>query len=147
MLRWFSKSLSLPVGIGAFIFGGLDLIGVMKCLVLLGAAQGSVVFIIFAFSLAALFFFLLVVFFLLMVIGVVLVLRQLLSFLCVFSCQYCDHNLKGVLPLRNVLRGVRLWLWRRWYIPGRQLSSGLTSSALSAYTTRMNHLKFGNRRE
>jgi hypothetical protein len=147
MLRWFSKSLSLSVGIGAFIFGGLDLIGVAERLILLGAAQGSVVFIIFAFSLAALFFFFLIVFFLIMVVGVVVVLRQLLSFLCVFSCQYYDHNLEGVLPLRNVLRGVRLRLWRRWYIPGRQLSSGLTSSALSAYMTRMNHLKFGNRRE
>jgi hypothetical protein len=33
-----------------------------------------------------------------------------LSFLCVFSYCYRDHNLEGVLPLRNVLRGVGLWL-------------------------------------
>jgi hypothetical protein len=91
-----------------FISCGLDLIGVMERLVLLGIAQGSVVSIIFAFSLVALFFFFLVVFFLLMVIVVVIILWQLLSFLCVFSCRYRDHNLKGVLPLRNVLRGV--WL-------------------------------------
>jgi hypothetical protein len=32
------------------------------------------------------------------------------SFLCVFSCRYRDHILEGVLPLRNVLRGVRLRL-------------------------------------
>jgi hypothetical protein len=130
-----------------FISGGLDLVGVAERLILLGVTQGSVVFIIFAFSLVALVFFLLVVFFLLMVIVVVVVLRQLLSFLCVFSCRYHDHNLEGVHPLRNVLRGVELQLWQRWYIPGHQLSSGLTSCALPGCTTRTNHLKFGNMRE
>jgi hypothetical protein len=84
-----------------FIFGGLDLVGVTERLIFLGVAQGSVVFIIFAFSLVALFSF-----FLLMVIVVVVVLRQLLSLLCVFSCRYCDHNLEGVLPLRDLLKGV-----------------------------------------
>jgi hypothetical protein len=58
-----------------FISGGLDLVGIVECLVLLGVAQGSVVFIIFAFNLVALFFFFLVVFFLLMIIIVVVVLR------------------------------------------------------------------------
>jgi hypothetical protein len=40
-----------------FISKSLDLVGVMECLVLLGVTPKSVVFIIFAFSLAALFFF------------------------------------------------------------------------------------------
>jgi hypothetical protein len=93
-----------------FISGGLDLVGVTECLILLGVTQGSVVFIIFAFSLVALFFFFLVVFFLPMIVVVVIVLRHLLSFLCVFFCRYRHHNLEGVLPLRNILRGVRLWL-------------------------------------
>jgi hypothetical protein len=147
MLRWFNKSLSLPVGMGGFISGGLDLVGVAECLVLLGVPKGSIVFNIFTFNLVALFFIFLVVFFLLTVVVVVVFLRQLLSFLCVFSYRYRDHNLEGVLPLRNILKGVRLRLWRRWYIPGCQLSSGLTSNALSGCTMRMNHLKFGNRRE
>jgi hypothetical protein len=131
-----------------FISRGLDLIGVAERLILLYVVQGSVVFIIFAFSLVALFFFFfLIVFFLPMIIVVVVVLRKLLRFLCVFSCRYCDHNLEGVLPLRNVLRGAGLRIWQRWYILGRQLSSGLTSSALLGCTTRMNYLKFENRRE
>jgi hypothetical protein len=125
-----------------FISSGLDLVGVVEHLILLDVAQGSVVFIIFAFSLVALFSF-----FLLMVIVVVVILPQLLSFLCVFSYRYHDHNLEGVLPLRNVLRGVGLWLWQRRYILGRQLSSELTFSALPGYTTRTNHVKFGNKRE
>jgi hypothetical protein len=125
-----------------FISSGLDLIGVMERLVLLDVTQGSVVFIIFAFCLVALFFFLLVVFFLPMIVVVVVILWQLLSFLHVFTFRYRDHNLEGVLPLRNVLRGVGLRLWQRWYIPRRQLSS-----ALPDYTMRMNHLKFGNKRE
>jgi hypothetical protein len=66
-------------------------------LILLGVTQRSVVFIIFAFNLVALFFFFLILF-LLMVIIVVVILRQLLSFLHVFSCRYRDHNIKGVLP-------------------------------------------------
>jgi hypothetical protein len=57
-----------------FISGGLDLIGVAECLVLLGIAQASVVFIIFTFSLVALFFFP-IVFFLIMVIVMVIVLQ------------------------------------------------------------------------
>jgi hypothetical protein len=130
-----------------FISGSLDLIGLAEHLVLLGVTQGSVVFIIFAFDLVALFFFFLVVFFFPMIVVVVIVLRQLLSFLCVFSYQYHDHNLEGVLPLRNAQRGVRLWLWQRWYIPGCQLSNGMTSSAPLGCTTRMNYLKFGNMRE
>jgi hypothetical protein len=77
-----------------FISGGLDLIGVTEHLILLGVAQGSAVLIIFAFSLVALFSF-----FLLMVILMVIVLRQLLSFLCVFSYRYHNHNLEGVLPM------------------------------------------------
>jgi hypothetical protein len=82
-----------------------------------------------------------------MIVVMVIVLWQLLSFLCVFSYQYHDHNLEGVLPLRNVLRGIKLWLWRRWYIPGCQLSSGLMSNALPGCTIRTNHLIIGNWRE
>jgi hypothetical protein len=78
-------------------------------LVLLGVAPRGVVFIFFAFSLVARLFFFLVVFFLPLVM--VVVLWHLLSFLHVFPCRYCDHNLEGVLPLRNMLRGVMLWLW------------------------------------
>jgi hypothetical protein len=90
-----------------FISKSFDLIGVVECLVLLGIALGSVLFIFFTFSLVALFFFFfLIVFFFLLVM--VVVLRELLSFLRVFSCQYRDHNLEGVLPLRKVLRGVGL---------------------------------------
>jgi hypothetical protein len=92
------------------ISDGLDLIGIAEHLVLLNVAQGSVVFIIFAFSLVAIFFFFLIVFFLPMIVVMFIILLQQLSFLCVFSCRYRDHNLEGVLPLRNVLRGVRLWL-------------------------------------
>jgi hypothetical protein len=99
-----------------FISKSLDLIGTVERLILFGIASRSVVFIFFAFSLVSVFFFfLLIVVFLLIVM--VIVLRQLLNFLRVFSCRYCDHNLEGVLPLRNVLRGVGLWIWRRWYIP------------------------------
>jgi hypothetical protein len=57
-----------------FIFKSFDLIGIVECLVLLGVAPRSVVFIFFAFSLVALFFFLLVVFFLPMIIVVVVAL-------------------------------------------------------------------------
>jgi hypothetical protein len=101
-----------------FIYKSLDLIGVVKHLILLSVAQRSVVFIIFTFSLVSLFFFLLILF-LLVVIVVVIILWQLLSFLRVFSYRYCDHNLEGVLPLRNILRGVGLRLWRGWHIPQR----------------------------
>jgi hypothetical protein len=66
-----------------FISKSLDLNVIVEHLVLLGVTPKSVVFIIFTFSLVALFFFSLVVFFLLMVM--VVVLRQLLSFLRVFS--------------------------------------------------------------
>jgi hypothetical protein len=87
----------------------------MEHLILLDVVLRSVVFIFFAFSLAALFFFFHIVFFLLLVM--VVVLRHMLSFLRVFPCRYCDHNLEGVLPLRNMLKGVRLWLWLGWHIP------------------------------
>jgi hypothetical protein len=94
-----------------FISGGLDLVGVMERLALLGVAQWSAVFIIFSFRLVALFlFFFLIVFFFPMIVAVVIILQQLLSFLRVFSCRYRDHNLEGVLPLRNVLRRVGLRL-------------------------------------
>jgi hypothetical protein len=82
-----------------------------------------------------------------MIIVVVVVLWQQLSFLRVFSHRYHDHDLEGVLPLRNILRRVELRLWQRWYIPGYQLANRLTSSALAGYAARTNHLKFGNRRE
>jgi hypothetical protein len=53
-----------------FMSGSLDLIGVTERLILLGVPQGSLVFIIFAFSLVAL-----LSFFLLMVTVIVIVLR------------------------------------------------------------------------
>jgi hypothetical protein len=62
-----------------FIAKSFDLVGVVECLVLLGVAPRSVVFIFFAFSLVATFFFFLIVFFLLLVM--VVVLRHQLSFL------------------------------------------------------------------
>jgi hypothetical protein len=82
-----------------------------------------------------------------MVVVVVIILRQLLSFLHVFSRRYHGHDLKGVLLLRKILRRVGLRLWLRWYIPWCQLTSGLTSNALAGCAVRMNHLTFGNRRE
>jgi hypothetical protein len=57
-----------------FISGGLDLVSIVERLVLLSVAQGTVVFIISAFSLVALFFFFLIVFFLPMIVVVVVVL-------------------------------------------------------------------------
>jgi hypothetical protein len=81
-----------------FISKSFDLIGVMEYLVLLGVALRSVVFIFYTFSLVATFVFFLIVFFLLLVM--VMVLRHRLSFLRVFPCRYCDHNLKWFLLLR-----------------------------------------------
>jgi hypothetical protein len=127
----------------SFIFKSFDLVGIVECLVLLDIGPRSVILIFFTFSLVALFFFFLVVFFFLMVV----VLLQLLSFLRVFSCQYRDHNLNGVLPLRNALRGVGLRLWLGWHIPWRKLSSGLAFSTLPGSVVTTSHLKFGNRRE
>jgi hypothetical protein len=75
-----------------FIPKSFDLAGVVECLILLGVAPRSVVFIFFAFNLIAIFFFFFIVFFLLLVM--VVVLRHQLSFLRVFPCWYCDHNLK-----------------------------------------------------
>jgi hypothetical protein len=86
-------------------------------------------------------------FIILVVVIVVVILRQLLSFLHVFSRRYHDHKVKGVLLQRNILRRVRLRLQLRRHIPLHQLTSGLTSSALAGCAVRMNHLKFGNRRE
>jgi hypothetical protein len=75
-----------------FISKSFDLIGVVEYLVLLSVAPRSVVFIFFTFSLVATFFFFLIVFFLLLVMF--MVLRHRLSFLRVFPCRYCDHNLE-----------------------------------------------------
>jgi hypothetical protein len=97
-----------------FISKGFDLIGVVEHLVLLGVVPTSVIFIFFAFNLVALFSFFLVVFFRLLVM--VVILQHMLSFLCVFPCWYDDRNLEGVLPLRNMLRGVGLRLWLGWHI-------------------------------
>jgi hypothetical protein len=109
----------------SFIFDGLYLVSLTVHLLLLRVAQRSVVLIIFIFSIVAFFFLNLIVFFLLlmivvivvvvdvvivMVIDVAIVLRQLLSFfrcfLSIFSRRYHDHDLKGILHLRNVLRRV-----------------------------------------
>jgi hypothetical protein len=84
-----------------FISKSFDLIGVVERLIFLGVAPRSVVFIIFAFSLVALFFFLLIVLFLLLV--KVVGLRHRLSFLRVFPCRYCDHNLERFILLRRVV--------------------------------------------
>jgi hypothetical protein len=130
----------------------------MVHLLLLSIAQRSVVLIIFTFSIISFFFFNLVVFFfflmiivIVVVVVVAIVLRQQLSFfrrfLRFFSHQYHDNNLKGIFLLRNILRRVRLWLRLRWHISWCHLTSGLMSSALVGCAVRMNHLKFGNRRE
>jgi hypothetical protein len=83
-------------------------------LVLLGVAPRSVVFIIFAFSLVALFFF-----FLPMIVIVVVVLRQLWLFyrcsLRFLSLMCHDHNLEWFLLLRRVM--LRLLL--RQHVPWR----------------------------
>jgi hypothetical protein len=60
-----------------FISKSFDLVGVVQCLVLLGVAPRSVVFIFFTFSLVAIFFFF-IVFFLLLVM--VVLLQHRLSF-------------------------------------------------------------------
>jgi hypothetical protein len=96
-----------------FISKSFDLIGVVERLILLGGAPRSVVFIIFAFSLVALFFFLLIVLFLLLVM--VVVLRYRLSFLRVFPYWYCDNNLERFILLRRVV----LRFLVRWHIPRR----------------------------
>jgi hypothetical protein len=96
-----------------FISKSFDLIGVVERLIFLGVAPRSVVFIIFAFSLVALFFFLLIVLFLLLVM--VVVLRHRLSFLRVFPGRYCDHDLKWFILLRRVV--LRFLL--RQHIPRR----------------------------
>jgi hypothetical protein len=51
------------------------------------------------------------------IVVVAIVLRQMLSFLYVFSYWYPDDDLEGILLLRNVLRRVELWLRLRWHIP------------------------------
>jgi hypothetical protein len=96
-----------------FIYKSFDLVGVVERLILLIVATRSVVFIIFAFSLVALFFFFLIVFFLPLVM--VVVLWYWLSFLRVFPCRYCDHNLEWFILLRRV----ELQLLLRWHIPWR----------------------------
>jgi hypothetical protein len=100
-----------------FISKSFDLVGIVECLILLGVAPRSVVFIIFAFSLVALFFFLLIVFFLPMIVIVVVVLRQLWLFyrcsLRFLSLRCHDHNLEWFLLLRRVM----LWLLLRQHVP------------------------------
>jgi hypothetical protein len=96
-----------------FISKSFDLIGVVERLILLDVAPRSVVFIIFTFSLVALFFFFLIVFFLSLVMVVVLWHR--LSFLRVFPYRHCDHNLDRFILLGRVV----LWLLLRWHIPWR----------------------------
>jgi hypothetical protein len=95
-----------------FISKSFDLVGVVERLILLGIAPWSVVFIIFTFSLVALFFSLLIVFFLLLVMVVVLWHR--LSFLRVFPCRHCDHNLDRFILLRRVVPRYLLWQHIPW---------------------------------
>jgi hypothetical protein len=102
----------------SFISKSFDLVCFVERLVLLGVAPRSVVFIFFAFSLVALFFFFLIVFFLPLVM--VVVQQQLLCFLRAFPCRYCDQNLEGVLPLKNVLRELGCGLgWGGTFLSGR----------------------------
>jgi hypothetical protein len=90
-------------------------------LILLGVAPKNVVFIIFTFSLVALFFFffLLVVFFIPMIVIVVVVLQQLWLFyrcsLRFLSLRFHDHNLEWFLLMRRVM--LRLLLRR--HVPWR----------------------------
>jgi hypothetical protein len=130
-----------------FISKSFDLVGVVECLILLGVAPRSVVFIFFALSPVALFFFLLIVFFLPMIVVVVVVLQQLWLFcrcsLRFLSLRCHDHNLEWFLLLRRVM----LWLILIWHVPWRQLTNWQTSNALAGCAARMNHLKIGNRRE
>jgi hypothetical protein len=126
----------------SFIFGGLDLVSFTVHLLLLRITQRSVVLIIFIFSLIIFFFFVvLVVVVIVVVVIVAIVLWQLLSFI---SRIYHDHDLKGILLLRNILRRVGLQLQLRWHIPWHHLTNWLTPSALMSCAARMNHLKFGN---
>jgi hypothetical protein len=81
-----------------FISKSFDLVYVVGHLVLLGVAPRNVVFIFYAFGLVALLFFFLIVFFLPLVM--VIVLLHLLSFLHVFPCRYCDHNLEWFILVR-----------------------------------------------
>jgi hypothetical protein len=85
------------------------------------------------------------------VVVVAIVLRQLLSFfrcfLIIFSRRYHDHDLKGILLLRNILRRVVLQLLLRRHISWCNRTDWLTSSALTGCGVRTNHLKFENRRE
>jgi hypothetical protein len=86
-----------------FISKSFDLVGVVEHLIIPIIAPRSVVFIIFTFSLGALFFILLIVFFLSLVM--VVVLRHRLSFLRVFPFRHYDHNLdRFILPRRVMLR-------------------------------------------
>jgi hypothetical protein len=80
-----------------FISKSFDLVGVVECLILLGVAPRSVVFIIFAFGLVALFFFL-VVFFLPMIVIVVVVLRQLWLF---YRCSLRFLSLRCMTTISN----------------------------------------------
>jgi hypothetical protein len=130
-----------------FIFKSFDLIGVVERLILLSIAPRSVVFIIFAFRLVALFIFFLIVFFLPMIVIVVVVLRQLWLFyrcsLRFLSLRCHNHNLEWFLFLRRVM----LQLLLRQHTPWCLLSSGLTSSALLGCAVSTSHLKCGNMRE
>jgi hypothetical protein len=112
---------------------------------LLEITQRSVVLVMFIFVLVAFFFFFLILL-LLMVVVMVVILWVMLSFLCVFSRRYRDHNLKVVL-LRNALRRVGLRLQLRWHMPRCQLTNEQMSSALEGCAARTSHLKFGNMRE
>jgi hypothetical protein len=136
----------------SFISGGLDFIGLTVHLVLFRITQGSVILVIFIFSLIAFFFSLIFVIIVIVVVFVVaIVLRQLLSFfrcfLSIFSRKYHDHDLKGILLLRNILRRVVLRLLLRWHISWCNQTDWLMSSALVGCAVRTNHLKVGNRRE
>jgi hypothetical protein len=88
----------------------------------------------------------------LVVIDVVAVILQQLLMFCrcflrLLFLRHHDHNLEGLLLLRNVLRRVVLSLQLRWYVPWCHLADWQASSALAGCSASMNHLKFGNRRE
>jgi hypothetical protein len=102
-----------------FISKSFDLVSIVECLVLLDIAPMSIFFIIFTFSLVALFFFLLIVSFFPMIVIVVVVLRQLWLFyqcsLRFLSLRCHNHNLEWFILLRRVV----LWLLLRRHIPRR----------------------------
>jgi hypothetical protein len=85
------------------------------------------------------------------VVVVLIILWQLLIFCCCslgfMSLRCHNHNLKGLLLLRNILWRDVMWLLLGWHIPWCQLSNWHALSPLAGCVARTNHLKFGNMRD